>query len=137
MDKNKLMDFGGALKALKEGKRVSRIGWNGKGMWLKLQKPDANSLMTHPYIYIEYPKNPEHHMYPNGSRIPWLASQSDALAEDWFIVEDVKKTNDANAKLKEAELQEDLPKPVKDILKAIKELNSDAEVEVHVVRLHS
>ena len=28
------MDFGEAIKALKEGKRVARTGWNGKGMFL-------------------------------------------------------------------------------------------------------
>ena len=78
-----LFDFGEALKRLKEGKRVYRLGWKGVGMWLELQKPDAHSKMTHPYVYIEYPVNPEHHMYPNGSRTPWHASQADMLAEDW------------------------------------------------------
>ena len=78
-----IFDFGEALKRLKKGKRVYRIGWNGVGMWLKLQRPDEHSKMTHPYIYIEYLPNPKHHMYPNGSRTPWLASQADLLAEDW------------------------------------------------------
>lgn len=80
------MTFGNALEALKQGEQVARIGWNGKGMWLNLQRPDEHSKMTLPYIYIEYPVNPEHHVYPNGSRVPWIASQSDVLAEDWFIV---------------------------------------------------
>lgn len=75
------MDFGHALVWLKGGCRVARSGWNGKGMWLLMQRPDANSKMTHPYIYIEYP--PGHTAYPNGSRVPWLASQTDLLAEDW------------------------------------------------------
>lgn len=77
-------DFGEALSRLKQGKKVYRQGWNGVGMWLELQRPDEHSKMTHPYIYIEYPKNPEHHAYPNGSRIPWLGSQTDVLAEDWM-----------------------------------------------------
>lgn len=77
-------DFGEALKRLKKGKKVARVGWNGKGMWLELQMPDEHSKMTEPYIYIEYPPNPEHHFYPNGSRCPWLASQTDLLREDWF-----------------------------------------------------
>jgi hypothetical protein len=81
MDSN--MDFGQALKALKEGKRVARSGWNGKDMWLLLQKPDENSKMTLPYIYIEYPIQSK--AYPFGSRVPWLASQTDVLSEDWFI----------------------------------------------------
>lgn len=78
------MTFGDALEALKAGKKVARSGWNGKGMWLLLQVPDKNSKMTHPYIYIEYPEG--HPAYPNGSRVPWLASQTDALADDWGFV---------------------------------------------------
>jgi hypothetical protein len=71
------MNFGLALKALKTGSRVARIGWNGKGMWLKLQTPDANSKMTLPYIYMSTAQ---------GDLVPWLASQTDVLAEDWMLV---------------------------------------------------
>lgn len=84
----KSINFGGAIEALKEGKRVARNGWNGKGMYIRLQRPDEHSLMTHPYMYIEYPANEDHPVYPNGSRIPWVPSQSDALAEDWIIIGD-------------------------------------------------
>lgn len=76
-----MLNFGQALVWLKKGKAVYRSGWNGKGMWLLLQTPDANSKMTLPYIYIEYPVG--HPAYPNGSRVPWLASQTDILANDW------------------------------------------------------
>ena len=78
--------FSEALEALKEGKRVARQGWNGKNMWLLAQYPDENSKMTHPYAYIEYPAG--HPAYPDGSRIPWLCSQSDMFATDWLILED-------------------------------------------------
>lgn len=78
-------DFGGALSALRDGFKVARSGWNGKGMWIRAQFPDAHSKMTHPYLYIEYPAG--HPAYPNGSRVPWLASQTDILAEDWSVVE--------------------------------------------------
>ncbi|GAB0168172.1 DUF2829 domain-containing protein [Lysinibacillus sp. CTST325] len=47
------MIFGQAIEALKEGKKVARKGWNGKGIFIKLQIPDAHSKMTHPYIYID------------------------------------------------------------------------------------
>lgn len=77
-------DIGYAVNALKAGKRVARAGWNGKGMWLRQQTPDANSKMTLPYVYIEYPKG--HPAYPSGSRVPWLPSQADLLAEDWTIL---------------------------------------------------
>lgn len=80
------MNIGKALECLKAGGRVAREGWNGKGMWLCLQVPDAHSKMTHPYVYIEYPAG--HAAYPNGSRVPWLASQTDLLAEDWVSTDD-------------------------------------------------
>lgn len=71
------MNFGEALSALKAGKRVSRTGWNGKGMWLKLQRPDTHSEMTLPYVYMKTAQD---------ELVPWLASQTDILAEDWGIV---------------------------------------------------
>jgi len=74
-------NIGWALIRLKAGQKVRRAGWNGKGMWLSLQVPDEHSKMTLPYIYIEYPEG--HPAYPKGSRVPWLASQTDILADDW------------------------------------------------------
>lgn len=76
-------NIGWALEQLKCGHRVARNGWNGRGLWLKLQVPDAHSKMTLPYVYIEYPEG--HPAYPNGCRVPWLASQTDLLADDWKI----------------------------------------------------
>lgn len=80
------VDFGGAIKLLKAGKRLARKGWNGKGIYLELQKPDACSKMTLPYIYIVtnglVTDNPD---APKGV-VPWLASQTDMLAEDWYVV---------------------------------------------------
>ena len=71
------MDFGYAIQMLKAGGVVARAGWNGKYMWLKLQKPQDTSKMTLPYIY----------MYTaQGDLVPWLASQTDMLAEDWWTV---------------------------------------------------
>ena len=81
------MNFGKAIEALKDGKKVARKGWNGKGIYIKLQTPDANSKMTLPYIYIVtnglITDNPN---APKGV-VPWLASQTDMLAEDWETVE--------------------------------------------------
>lgn len=76
------MDFGQALRALKRGDKVTRDGWNGKGMWLELQTPDKHSKMTLPYVYLVYP--PDHQTTP-GAKVPWLASQTDMLSEDWAI----------------------------------------------------
>jgi len=74
------MNFGEAIDALIAKKRVTRRGWNGKGLWLELQTPDKNSKMTLPYIYINYPVNAE---TTPGATCPWLASQTDMLADDW------------------------------------------------------
>lgn len=79
------LTIGMAVEALRLGRKVARAGWNGKGMWLVMQVPDAHSKMTLPYIYIEYPEG--HPAYPRGSRVPWLASQTDMMADDWVIVE--------------------------------------------------
>ena len=85
---DKKKDFGWALNALRKGKAVARKGWNGKGIYIKLQTPDANSKMTLPYIYIVtnglVTDNPN---APKGT-VPWLASQTDMLAEDWEVVEE-------------------------------------------------
>lgn len=70
-------NYSTALDALKSGYRVARAGWNGKGMWLALQRPDAHSKMTLPYIYMRTAQ---------GDLVPWLASQTDLLAEDWELV---------------------------------------------------
>lgn len=67
-------DFGYALRHLKNGDRVHRAGWNGKGMWLELQTPSAGSKMTLPYIYMKTAQ---------GDLVPWLASQTDMLSDDW------------------------------------------------------
>ena len=84
--KENIMNFGDALFNLNHGHRVCREGWNGKGMWINMQRPDEHSKMTHPYLYIEYPEG--HPSYPKGSRIPWLASQTDILADDWLVLSD-------------------------------------------------
>lgn len=70
------MNFGEAIEGLKQGRRVSREGWNGKGMWLELQRPDVHSKMTLPYIFMKTAQN---------DLVPWLASQTDMLAEDWSL----------------------------------------------------
>ena len=71
------MNFGQAIQEMKLHQiRVSRAGWNGRGMWLELQVPDKNSKMTLPYIFM---------VTVQGDRVPWLASQTDVLAEDWQV----------------------------------------------------
>jgi hypothetical protein len=73
------MSFSAALLEIKAGRKVARSGWNGKGMWLHLQVPDEHSKMTLPYIYMSTAQ---------GDLVPWLASQTDLLAEDWAVVDE-------------------------------------------------
>jgi len=74
------MDFGQALAFLKAGDRVARTGWNGKGMWLEYAD-DArfgpNEVLLLPFIVMRTVQ---------GAFVPWLASQTDILAEDWIVL---------------------------------------------------
>lgn len=73
----KNQNFGIALEILKQGGRVTRSGWNGKNMYLELQVPDENSKMSLPYIYMRTTQ---------GDLVPWLASQTDLLSDDWELL---------------------------------------------------
>lgn len=71
------MNFGQAIEHLKNGGKIQRSGWNGKGMYLELQRPDAGSKMTLPYIFM---------FTADKNLVPWLASQTDILSEDWKAI---------------------------------------------------
>jgi hypothetical protein len=78
-----MFNFSKALEILRASvhsgqNRVARTSWNGKGMWLALQRPDEHSKMQLPYIYMKTAE---------GKLVPWLASQTDLLSDDWVIVE--------------------------------------------------
>jgi len=70
-------DFGWAIKALKEGKSVLRSGWNGKNMYLYYVPSHTKDEKYYDAYIMMYTAI--------GTNIPWLASQSDALSEDWEI----------------------------------------------------
>lgn len=78
------MTFSGALSGIKQGHKLQRVGWNGKGLWLEIQRPDEHSKMTLPYIFMSYPADAQN---TPGARVPWLASQTDLLAEDWVYAD--------------------------------------------------
>jgi hypothetical protein len=96
---NPAHDFGFALFALKQGHRVARFGWNGKGMWLAYS-PGSKAL---PAEKFWAGPNRDYAAANGGTAdvlpcitmktatgevlMGWLASQSDMLAEDWTIVE--------------------------------------------------
>lgn len=89
------MDFGQALGAIKAGRKVAREGWNGKGMFLFLVNGSRFQVNRPPLLGI-YPEGTEVDYRPHidmktaqGDVVPWVASQSDLLSDDWTIVEDV------------------------------------------------
>lgn len=94
MDSVEAGTFGYALAYLKADFKLARAGWNGKGMWVECQVPDAHSKMTLPYLYLNYPADAQN---TPGARVPWTPSQTDQLAEDWTIVTVVAAENSAPA----------------------------------------
>ncbi len=77
------MNFGEALEQLKAGNRVQRAGWNGRGMWLAYFNPgdELAWYASGPWLPFIVMKT------VGGEIVPWLASQTDILAEDWRAVE--------------------------------------------------
>jgi hypothetical protein len=88
------LDIGHAVTLMKAGRRVARAGWNGKGMFLyhvgasayPVQSPAAkryfgeNELVPYgSYVAMRT---------ADGSVVPWLASQTDLLADDWQLLAD-------------------------------------------------
>ena len=88
------MDFGDAIRALKEGQCVARRGWNGPSMFLYLVPGSRFSAsLARPPLSELVPKDSMIDYRPHidmktaqGDHVPWLASQSDVLEEDWEIV---------------------------------------------------
>jgi hypothetical protein len=88
--------FGLALAMLKEGRRVYRMGWNGKGMWLVIAYQTANEFKKEKPIKFNKQYEDMDVLYlenfiamktVDGKLVPWLASQTDILAEDWCMID--------------------------------------------------
>ena len=81
------MDFGDVIKAMKENPTLTfrRRGWNGRGIYIGYHIPIFAGWL--PFIYIEtgclHSDNPD----AIKGRAPWLASQTDMLADDWEMME--------------------------------------------------
>lgn len=88
------MRFGEALLQLQQGNRVARKGWNGKGIYLELQYPENSNKMTQPYIYIVTTNLDTDNPYAPKGIVPWFASQTDMLANDWMIINNIDKLNE-------------------------------------------
>ena len=72
------MDFSLALALLRQGHSIQRTGWNGKNQTLHLQESDSKMM---PYIYLEFSAGSD-----SRGRVPWVATQTDLLANDWVVV---------------------------------------------------
>lgn len=90
------MNFGLAIEAAKKGAKITRRGWNGKGMWVVYRTgyPDGIPCNKNTAEAVGIPEGSLFKVRPylqmkcvDGSFQMWLASQSDILADDWEIVE--------------------------------------------------
>jgi len=88
-------NFQMALFALKAGRKVARSGWNGKGMFVVLQKgyPDGIKINANTAEALGIEEGTVKKFLPylmfqtaQGDFVPWLASQTDLLADDWEVV---------------------------------------------------
>jgi len=87
------MDFGKALENIKAGMKMQREGWNGKGMFIFLVPGSTFKVNRKPLLGI-YPEGTEINYRghidmktADDMVVPWLASQTDILADDWKVVE--------------------------------------------------
>lgn len=72
------MSFSSALVLLKEGKKLTRLGWRNPSIWIEAQFPDKHSKMTKPYLF----------MVKKNERFPCDLSCESIFAEDWKVVGD-------------------------------------------------
>ena len=82
------MDFGDAIRAMKEGKCVARSGWNGKNMHIYLEDGYSQKIGDGVFKGQVRKYEPVICMFnAQGNHQPgWLANQPDILATDWEIV---------------------------------------------------
>ena len=86
------LTFGEALRALKQGKKLSRRGWNGPDQFVFLV-PGSTFTVNRPPLLGIYPEGTsiDYHAHVDlrnqqGQIVPWQPSQGDLLQEDWEIV---------------------------------------------------
>lgn len=85
------MNFGQALAKVKEGFKISRDGWNGSGQFV-YYVPEASYPPSTDVAKEEFGHSVPYAAYlaiksVQNVVVPWLASQTDLLAEDWYVVE--------------------------------------------------
>lgn len=83
------MNFGKAIDAVKNGKRISREGWNGKNQYVELATCISYKNVAGEIVNIDHDaigNNALAFVGTSGVQLGWLASQADMLAEDWKII---------------------------------------------------
>ena len=87
------MNFSDALKRIKLGERLFRKGWNGQNMFVYLVEGSDFEVNRKPLLGI-YPRGKVITYLPHidivtatGACVPWLASQTDLLADDWAVTQ--------------------------------------------------
>lgn len=84
------MNFGEAIKAVKDGKRASRTGWNGKSQYIELATCISYKNAAGDTVNVNHEaigNNAIAFVGTSGVQLGWLASQADMLAEDWRLVD--------------------------------------------------
>lgn len=86
------MTFGDAVYMMKREKKVQRRGWNGKGMFLYYVPANSYDACTPAGKSISANGKVKYGAYiamktVTGEVVPWFASQTDMLANDWQVVE--------------------------------------------------
>lgn len=88
------MNFGQAIEEMKKGNKVCRYGWNGKGMFLYYVsegrypvKMDAAKSIADKDGMVNYGAYIAMKTV-QGNVVPWLASQTDMLSEDWMLIKE-------------------------------------------------
>ena len=85
------MNFGKAINAVMLGKRVSRMGWNGKDQYIELATNISYMNARDEIINADHKDIGNQAIAFVGTRgvqLGWLASQADMLANDWVVRED-------------------------------------------------
>ena len=87
-------DFAWALRLILQGKKLQREGWSSKDMFIFLVQGSTFTVNRPPLLGI-YPEGTEIQYQPHidmrtadGTVVPWFASQTDILTDDWVMIDD-------------------------------------------------
>ena len=83
-------NFGKAIEAVREGKKIQRVGWNGKNQYVELATCISYKNANGEIINVEHNNIGNTALAfvgTSGIQLGWLASQADMLADDWMLVE--------------------------------------------------